>query len=59
MTEKDVLRYLYLVDRKLTLITSGINWKPEYDEELAGIEEELKVLRVIVDKEHDKRSAES
>lgn len=59
MTEKDVLRYLYLVDRKLTLITSGINWKPEYDEELTGIDEELKVLRVIVDKEHDKRSAES
>jgi hypothetical protein len=59
MTEKDVLRYLYLVDRKLTLITSGINWKVEYDEELADIDKELKQLRVIVDKEHVKRLAES
>lgn len=59
MIEKDVLRYLYLVDRKLTLITSGINWKAEYDEELVGIDKELKQLRVIVDKERDKRSAES
>lgn len=42
----------------MTLITSGINWKPEYDEELAGIDKELKVLRAIADKEHDKRSAE-
>ena len=59
MTEKDVLRYLYLVDRKLPLITSGINWKVEYDEELADIDKELKQLRVIVDKEHVKRLAES
>lgn len=56
MTEKDILRYLYLVDRRLTLITSGINWKSEYEEELAGIDKELKGLRVIVDKEHEKRS---
>ena len=56
MTEKDVLRYLYLVDRRLTLITSGINWKAEYDEELAGIDKEMKQLRVLIDKEHEKRS---
>lgn len=59
MTQKDVLRYLYLVDRRLALITSGINWKAEYAEELADIDKELKQLRVIVDKEHDKRSAKS
>jgi len=56
MAEKYVLRYLYLIDRRLTLITSGINWKPDYDEELAGIDKELEQLRVIVDKEHEKRS---
>lgn len=56
MAESDVLRYLYLVDRRLKLITSGINWKPEYGEELAGIDKELEQLRVIVDKEHEKRS---
>ncbi|MXP77260.1 hypothetical protein GN277_18315 [Lachnospiraceae bacterium WCA-9-b2] len=56
MIEKDVLRYLYLVDRKLTLITSGINWKPQYDEEFAGIDKELNQLRVLIDKEHEKSS---
>lgn len=56
MTESDVLRYLYLVDRKLALITSEVNWKPKYTEELAGIDKELKQLRVIIDKEHEKRS---
>lgn len=56
MTESDVLRYLYLVDRKLALITSGVNWKSKYTEELVGIDKELKQLRVIVDKERDKRS---
>ena len=58
MTEKEVLRYLELVDRKLTLITSGINWKPEYEGELAEIDEELKELRAIVDKEQEKRLTE-
>lgn len=29
MTESDVFRYLYLVDRKLALITSGVNRKPK------------------------------
>ena len=56
MTESDVLRYLYLVDRKLALITSGVNRKPKSTEELAGIDKELMLLRVIVDKERDKRS---
>ena len=56
MTESDVFRYLYLVDRKLALITSGVNRKPKYTEELAGIDKELKQLRVIIDKEHEKRS---
>lgn len=56
MTEKDVLRYLGLVDRKLTIyVNSGINWKSEYEEELANIDKELAELRVLIDAEHAKR----
>lgn len=56
MTEKDVLRYLALVDRKLTIyINSGINWKPEYEDELTGIDKELSQLRILVDAEHSRR----
>ena len=56
MTENEVLRYLYLVDRKLTISTSGINWKPEYEQELADINQELAQLRILVDTEHAKRN---
>ena len=55
MTQKDVLRYIYLVDRRLTLLTSGVHWKPEYDRELEDIDRELSELRVLVDEEHGKR----
>lgn len=55
MTQNEILRYLHLVDRKLTLLTSGIQWKPEYGEELKNIEKELSGLRILVDKEHRKR----
>lgn len=49
MTDKEICRYLELVDRRLfILVHSGINWKPEYAEEL----EELKK---VVDSEHEKR----
>lgn len=35
MTDKEVCRYLELVDRRLfILIHSGIDWKPEYTPEL-------------------------
>lgn len=30
MDDRDVLRYLTLVGRRLDIITSGISWKPEY-----------------------------
>lgn len=53
MTEKEILRYLSLVDRKLTIyLDSGVNWKPEYEEELASIDKELAQLRILVDEEH-------
>ncbi|MDE7185279.1 MAG: hypothetical protein K2O40_12610 [Lachnospiraceae bacterium] len=54
MTENNILRYLYLVDRRLTILTSGISWKPEYAEELGEIDTELAELRVLVDIEHKK-----
>jgi len=58
MTEKEVIRYLSLVDRKLTIYTnSGINWESGYEEELANIEKELAQLRILVDAEHTKRGA--
>ena len=57
MSENDVLRYLYLVARRSTILTSGIgiNWKQEYEEELKNIDRELSDLRIMVDAEHKKR----
>lgn len=55
MTEKDVLRYIYLVDRRLNILTSGVHWKPEYETELEDIDRELSELRFLVDEEHGKR----
>ena len=50
MPEKEVVRYLSLVDRKLTIYTnSGINWEPGYEDELASIDKELAKLRTIID----------
>lgn len=55
MSEKDVLRYITLVDRRLEIImNSGIKWKPEYKAELSDIDKELAQLRVLVDAEHSK-----
>lgn len=57
MTGNDISRYLYLVDRKLKiLVNSGVNWKPEYEDELQQIDKELSKLRVLVDAEHAKRA---
>ena len=56
MTEKDILRYLYLLDRRLyIIISSGSSWKPEYAHELEGIDRELAGLRELVSQEHGKR----
>lgn len=52
MSEKEVLRYLALVERRLFILTAGINWKPEYDSELKAIDQELAELRALVDREH-------
>lgn len=58
MGEKEVLRYLYLVDRKLNIFVSGINWEPEYEDELKSIDKKLADLRVLIDAEHEKRGTE-
>ena len=57
MGEKEVLRYLSLVNRKMDIyINSGINWKPEYEAELENIDQELAQLRHLIDNEHVRRN---
>ncbi len=55
LTDRDVIRYLWLVDRKLSLLTAGIDWKPEYGPELEAIDKEIKELRVLIDQEQAKK----
>ncbi len=59
MTDKEVVRYLTLVDRKLTILTSGIRWKPEYGPELEAIDREIEGLREKVDREHGEKGRRS
>lgn len=57
MSDKDVCRYLYLVDRRLfIMVHSGIDWKPEYASEIEAIDEELAALRELVEQEHERRA---
>lgn len=50
MTGEQVVRYLELVNRRLYILNhSGIDWKPEYTEELKQINQELEQLRAIVE----------
>lgn len=56
LTEKEILEYLRLVDRRLELHLMGVNWKQEYTEELERIEKRLAVLREKVDAEHERRA---
>lgn len=56
MTDKQVLRYLELVERKLYIFShSGVSWKPEYNQEMEQIDQELKELLPLVEKERGKR----
>lgn len=54
MTEKQVGRYLELVAHKIS-IPHGIDWKPEYEKELAQIDQEIAELRVVIEEEMEKR----
>lgn len=52
MTDQQVLRYLELVDRLLWIMRhSGVDWKPEYEEEGDAIRRELVALKILVDLE--------
>ncbi len=53
MTEKDIICYLGLVNRRLFIVThSGIDWKPEYGPELECIDREIADMRLIIEREH-------
>lgn len=56
MTAEEVLRYIQLASRKMYILThNGVEWIPEYEEELQQINQELALLRPLVDAEHAKR----
>ena len=54
MTDQEVVRYLDLVGRRLKLSMSGVDWKPEYAQELEEIEKELAELIPLVEKERER-----
>lgn len=50
VTDSQVLRYIDLVDRRVFIIMhSGIDWKPEYEQELVEIDREISSLRRLID----------
>ena len=56
MTAEEVLKYIQLVSRNSFIIChSGNDWKPEYEIEMKQIDQELALLRPLVDAEHTKR----
>ena len=56
MTVEEVLRYIQLASRKAYILTqNGVEWLPEYEGELQQINQELALLRPLVDAEHAKR----
>lgn len=57
-SQEDVLEYLQLLDRRLFIVMhSGIDWQPEYEQELEEIDKRCAVLRVRVDAAHAARDA--
>ena len=57
MTADEVNRYLKLAERKAFIVAhAGTSWQPEWGPELTAIDEELKMLRPLVDQEHAKRA---
>ena len=54
MTAEEVLKYIQLVSRKSFIICHN-DWKPEYEIEMKQIDQELALLRPLVDAEHAKR----
>lgn len=56
MNKHDVSKYIDLLHRRtFILLHSGIDWKPEYEAELQQINQELALLRPLVDQKHSRR----
>lgn len=56
MNKHDVSKYIDLLHRRtFILLYSGIDWKPEYEAELQQINQELDLLRSLVDQEHSRK----
>lgn len=56
MNKHDVSKYIDLLHRRtFILLRSGIDWKPEYEAELQQINQELALLRPLVDQEHSRK----
>lgn len=56
MKHEQINRYLDLVARRTYILAhSGVDWKPEYEKEMQQIDQELSVLRPLVDQEHERR----
>lgn len=56
MTAEQVQRYIQLASRKAYILThNGVEWLPEYEGELQQINQELALLRPLVDQEHKSR----
>lgn len=54
MTDQEVVRYLDLVNRRLKLSMSGVDWKPEYEQEMEEIERDLAELTPLVEYERER-----
>lgn len=58
MTDKQVLKYLDLLNRKSNiLVNSGVNWKPEYENEMKEINKELSELLPLIEEERKNRTS--
>ncbi len=56
LSQEEILQYLELVDRRLYIVMhSGIDWKPEYAQEMEDIDREIAVLRQKIDAAHAAR----
>lgn len=56
LSQEEILRYLELVDRRLCIVMhSGVDWKPEYAQEMEDIDREIAVLRQKIDAAHTAR----
>lgn len=56
MTDEDVTRYIDLCFRRIDITSKcGIDWKPEYTEELERIDREIAEIRPMIVRELERR----